>query len=55
MISMSTIGFSIMPDILVWPKSNLNIALWVKFKIADIFLRKNNKLNSPLSQMKADS
>ena len=25
------------PDIVVWPESNLAIALWVKFKIAAIF------------------
>ena len=37
MIFVSTIGFSGMPDLVVWSKITLNIALWVKSRMAAIF------------------
>ena len=36
MILVSTIGFSCMPDMVVWFESTLDIALWVKAKMAVI-------------------
>ena len=33
----STIGFSGMPDLVVWSEITLDIALWVKSKMAAIF------------------
>ena len=44
MILVSTIGFSCMPDITVWPEIILGIALWVKFKMASISARLSYKL-----------
>ena len=43
MIFLSTIGFSGMPDLVVWSEITLYIALWVK-KMAAICPRSNNKL-----------
>ena len=37
MIFVSTIGFSGMPDLVVWSEITLNIALWLKSKMAAIF------------------
>ena len=34
MILVSTIGFSGMPDLVVWSEITLDIALWVKYKMA---------------------
>ena len=42
MILVSTMGFSGTPDIVVWPENTLDIALWVKFKMAAIYSRSNN-------------
>ena len=44
LILVSTIGFSGMPDLVVWSEINLAIALWVKSKMAAICPRSNNKL-----------
>ena len=44
MIFLSTIGFSAMPDLVVWSEITLDIALWVKSKMADIWPRSNIKL-----------
>ena len=44
MIFVSTIGFSGMPDLVVWSEIPLDIALWVKYKMAAICPRSNNKL-----------
>ena len=44
MIFVSTIGFLGMPDLVVWSKITLDIALWVKSKMAAIYPRSNNKL-----------
>ena len=44
MIFVSTIGFSGMPDLVVWPEITLDIALWVKSKMAAIWPRSNIKL-----------
>ena len=46
MILLSTIGFSGMPDLVVWSVIILDIALWVKSKIAAIWPRSNIKLLS---------
>ena len=46
MIFVSTIGFSCMPDIMVWPENILVIALWVKSKMASISARLSYKLPS---------
>ena len=37
MILVTPIGFSAMPDLGVWLAITMDIALWVKFKIAAIF------------------
>ena len=50
MIFVSTIGFSGMPDQVVWSEIALDIALWVKSKMADICPRSNNKLIYYLTQ-----
>ena len=42
----STIGFSCMPGIMVWPEIILDIALWVKSKMASISARSSYKLTS---------
>ena len=39
MILVSTIGFSCMPDTMVWLEISLDIALWVKSKMAFISAR----------------
>ena len=44
MIFVPTIGFSGMPDLVVWSEMNFDISLWVKFKRAAICPRSNNKL-----------
>ena len=44
MIFVSTIGFSGIPNLVVWSKIIFDIALWVKFKMAAIYPRSNNKL-----------
>ena len=44
MISVSTIRFSGMPDLVVWSEITLDVALWVKSKMAAICPRSNNKL-----------
>ena len=44
MIFVSTIGFSGIPDLVVWSKITFDIALWVKSKMAAICPRSNNKL-----------
>ena len=44
MILVSTIGFSCLPNIMVWPEITLDIALWVKSKMASIFARLSYKL-----------
>ena len=46
MILVSTIGFSGMPDLVVWSEIILDIALWVKFRMAAIWPRSNIKLIS---------
>ena len=46
MILMSTIGFSGKPDLVVWSEIILDIALWVKSKMAAIWPRSNIKLIS---------
>ena len=38
MILVSTIGFSYMPDIMILPEIILDIALWVKSKMASILI-----------------
>ena len=45
-------GFSGMPDIVVWSKNTLDIALWVKSKIAAICTRLNNESMSFLAAEK---
>ena len=42
MILLSTTGFSGMPDLVVWSEITLDIALWVKSKMAAIWLRSLN-------------
>ena len=42
----STIGFSDMLDLVVWSEKTLDIALWVKSKMAAIWPRSNIKLIS---------
>ena len=44
MIFVSTMVFSGMSDLVVWSEITLDIALWVKSKIAAISSRSNNKL-----------
>ena len=44
MIFVSTIGFSGIPDHVVWSKMTFDVALWVKSKMATICPRSNNKL-----------
>ena len=44
MIFVSTIGFSGMPDLVVWSQINLDIALWAKSKMAAICPRSSIKL-----------
>ena len=46
MILVSTIGFSYMPDIVIWPEIILDIELWVKSKMASISARLSYKLTS---------
>ena len=46
MICVSTVGFSGMPDLVVWSEITLNIALWVKSKMVAIWPRSNIKLIS---------
>ena len=46
MILIFIIGFSCMPDIMVWPEIILDIALWVKSKMASILARFSYKLTS---------
>ena len=46
MISVSTIGFSGMPDLVLWSEIILDIALRVKSKMAAIWPRSNIKLIS---------
>ena len=46
MILVSTIGFSGMPDLMMWSAVTLDIALCVKSKMAAICPRSNNKLIS---------
>ena len=46
MIFVSTIGFSSMPDLVVWSEITLDIALWVKSKMAAIWPRSNIRLIS---------
>ena len=43
MIFVSTIGFSGMPDLVVWSEIPLGITLWVKSKMAAIWPRSNIK------------
>ena len=43
MISVSTIRFLGMPDLVVWSEINLNVALCVKSKMAAFFPRSNSK------------
>ena len=50
MIFVSTIGFLGMPDQVVWSEITLDIALWVKSKMAAICPRSNNKLIYYLTQ-----
>ena len=52
MILLSNIGFSVMLDIVVRPRSTLDIALWVKSKMAAIIPRSNNKFMSFLTEWK---
>ena len=44
MIFVSTIGFSGMPDLVMWSEITLDIASWVKYKMAAIWPRSNIKL-----------
>ena len=44
MIFMATIGFSGMPDLVVWSEITLDIVLWVKSKMVAICSRSNNQL-----------
>ena len=37
-----------MPDIMVWPDSTLNIALWVKYKMTDRLFYPFNPLTAKL-------
>ena len=46
MIFVSTIGFLCIPDIMVWPEIILDIALWVKSKMASISARLSHILTS---------
>ena len=46
MILVSTMGFSGMPDLVVWSEITLDMALWVKSKMPAIRLRLNSKLIS---------
>ena len=46
MLFVSTIGFSGMPDLVVFSELTLDIALWVKSKMAAIWPRSNIKLIS---------
>ena len=46
MIFVSTIGFSGMPDLVVWSEITFDIDLWVKSKMAAIRPRSNIKLIS---------
>ena len=46
MISVSTIVFSGMPDLVLWSEIILDIALWVKSQMAAIWPRSNIKLIS---------
>ena len=46
MILVPTIGFSGMPDIMMWPEIILDIALWVKSKMASISASLSYKLKS---------
>ena len=46
MILVSIIGFSGMSDLVVWSEILLDIALWVKSKMAAILLRSNIKFIS---------
>ena len=43
---MSTLGFTCVLDIVMWPRSTLNIALWVNLKMVP-FPKLNNKLIKP--------
>ena len=44
MVFVSTMGFSGMPDLVVWSEITLDIALWVESKMAAMCPRSNNKL-----------
>ena len=46
MILVSTIMFSCMPDIMVWPDIILDIALWVKSMMASLSARLTYKLTT---------
>ena len=46
MILVSTVGFSCMPEIVMWPESTLDIALFIISNMAAIYSRSNNKLIS---------
>ena len=43
MILVSTIRFSGMPDLVVWSEITLDVALWVKSKMAAFCPRSNSK------------
>ena len=43
MISVSTIRFSRMRDLVVWSEINLDVALWVKSEMAAFCPRSNSK------------
>ena len=49
MILVSATGFSCMPDIMVWPEIILDIALWIKSKMA-ISAKLRYKLTSFLTK-----
>ena len=50
MISVSTVRFSGMPDLVVWSEIILDVALWVKSKMAAFCQRSNSKSISFLTQ-----
>ena len=43
MILVFTIRFSGMPDLVVWSEITLDVALWIKSKMAAFFPRSNSK------------
>ena len=43
MLSLSTLRFSGMPDLVVWSEITLDVAFWVKSKMAAFCPRSNSK------------